>query len=217
MFEHIKVKFEVYATDYTIKKALEKLDNLNMISYDCETQSIYSLEEKSEAKELLKQNNLSYEDKKLCKQVAGSSGLSNPRLIKVTHFLFGLSKDTSIIMIANNKKTEMMIFEWIAQYQGKLILWNALFDLKIMYQRTGKLPIDYEDPSLLLKSLINDTQAWNAKVGLKEFMGQYYDKTWALEVNYDVIDYHDEKFLKYCSIDAAATFYGHQLIQEDLK
>lgn len=216
MLEHIHVAFEVYATDFSIKKALKALNSHSMISYDCETQSLFSKEEKAEAKALLKANELSYEDKKFCKQVAGSSGLSNPRLSKVTHFIFGTSKEHSIIMIANNRKTEIMIFEWLAQYQGKVLLWNALFDLKIMHQKIGKLPLNYDDGMLLLKSLVNDTKDWNAKVGLKDFMGQYYDPKWSLIETYDIKDFKDEAFLRYCSIDGAATYYGWELIQEQL-
>ncbi len=212
----IKVNYETYSTDFTIQKALHKLDNLPMISFDTETQSLYSLEEKAEAKELLK-SNLSYEDKKLCKLVARSSGLSNPRLIKVTHFIFGLSRSESIICIANNRKTEEMIFNWLSKYKGKVLVWNSLFDLKIMYERVNKLPIDYEDPMLLLKTLVNDVDEWNSKVGLKDFMGQYYDNKWTLLVDtYDIVDYKNKDFLHYCAIDGCATYYGWEIIQEQI-
>ena len=216
MNEHIKVTFKVCSTDYTIKKMLNSLENNKILSFDLETQSLYSIEQKAEAKELLK-DELSYQDTKLCKLVARSSGLSNPRLIKCTHFILGLSKNESVICISNNRKTEEMIFNWLAQYKGKIIVWNSLFDLKIMYERVKALPLDYEDPMLLLKSLINDTDEWNAKVGLKDFMGQYYDNKWTLINTYDVINYKDEAFLRYCAIDGAATYYGYEIIQQQLK
>jgi len=215
MNKPIHVKYKVFNTDFTIKKALKQLSTYPVISFDLETQSRYSLDQKKEARELLK-DNLSYEDTKLCKLVARSSGLSNPRLIKCTHFIFGISKDESIICIANTRKTEELIFNWLAEYSGKTLVWNSLFDLKIMYNRVKALPLDYEDPMLLLKSLINDVDDWHAKVGLKDFMGQYYDPKWTLIDTYDIINYKDDDFLRYCSIDGAATIYGYELIQEQI-
>jgi len=216
MNKYIHVNYKLYNTDFTIQKALRNLNDLPMISFDLETQSLYSLEQKKEAKDLLK-GDLSYEDTKLCKLVARSSGLSNPRLIKATHFIFGISKDEAIICIANNRKTEVMIFEWLSKFKGKILIWNSLFDLKIMYERVNKLPIDYEDPMLLLKSLINDVDTWQAKVGLKDFMGSYYDPKWTLLVEtYDIIDYKDKNFLNYCAIDGCAAYHGWEIIQEKL-
>lgn len=215
MLEHIEVTYQVYTNDYTIKKALQKLDTFPILSFDLETQSLYNKEAKEEARELLK-TGVDPSFKKLCKQVGRSSGLSNPRLIKATHFLFGTSKKTAIICIANTRKTEEMIFEWLANYKGKTLVWNSLFDLKIMYERVKKLPLDYEDPMLLLKSLINDVDPWLCKAGLKDFMSEYYDPKWTLIETYDIEDYKDEAFLRYCSIDAAATYYGYEKLKEKL-
>ena len=213
MFEHIHVDFKVYNTDFTIKKALKELDNRELIAFDLETQSLYSKENRAEARGLLKEG-VSNEYMKFCKLVARSSGLSNPRLIKCTHFIIGLSRSESVIMISRSRKTEEMIFNWLAEFKGKVLVWNSLFDLKIMYERVSKLPEDYEDPMLLLKSLINDVSDWETKVGLKDFMGTYYDPRWALDTNYDNEDFKDKDFLRYCSIDGAATFYGYEIIQE---
>ena len=216
MLKTIEVNYKVYSTDYTIKKALKLLDNHKVISYDCETNTLFSKENRAEAKDLLKNSNLNYKDMKFCKLVARSSGLSNPRLIKVTHFLFGTSKDESIILIANSRKTEKLIFDWLANYKGKVITWNALFDLKIMYDRVNKLPRDYEDAMLLLKSLINDVNDWEGRVGLKDFMGKWYDKKWQLIETYDIENFKDKDFLRYCSIDAASTYYAYEIIKEEI-
>ena len=216
MLEHIHVNYKVYNTDFTIQKALRKLDDLPMISYDCETQALYSIEEKAEAEDLLK-GDLSYEDKKLCKLVARASGLSNPRLIKVTHFIFGLSKSESIICIANNRRTEIMIFNWLSKFKGKVIIHNSLFDLKIMYERIGKLPLDYEDSMLLAKTLINNVDDWQAKVGLKDLMESQFDPKWSLFANYDVVNLKDKAMLDYAAIDGAATYKLWEDIQETLR
>jgi len=216
MFEYIHVDYKIYNTDFTIKKALETLNTRDIVSFDLETQSLYSKENKKEAKTLLKEG-VSTQYIKLCKLVARSSGLSNPRLIRCTHFIFGISRSESIIMISRSRKTEEMIFNWLAEFKGKVLVWNSLFDLKIMYERVKKLPKDYEDPMLLLKSLINDVDNWQSKVGLKDFAGAWYDPKWALDTNYDNEDLKDEDFLRYCSIDGAATYYSYEIIQERIK
>ena len=216
MLEHIHTDYKLYTSDFTIKKALKELDKTSLLSFDCETQSRYSIDQKKEAKELLK-DELGYEDTKFCKLVARSSGLSNPRLIKVTHFLFGTSRSDAVILIANSRKTELLIYNWLAKYKGKVIIHNALFDLKIMYERVGKLPIDYEDTQLLAKTLINNVDDWQAKTGLKHLMSSFFDPKWELIDTYDVVDFKDESFLRYCAIDAAATYKLWEDIQETLR
>ena len=54
MLEHLEVDYEVHTTTYTIAKALDKLSDNPIMSLDFETQSIYSLDERAEAKELVK-------------------------------------------------------------------------------------------------------------------------------------------------------------------
>ncbi len=216
MLDHIHVNYKLYNTDFMIHKVLEELNSAPMISFDLETQSLYSLEQKAEAKDLLK-GDLSYEDTKLCKLVARSSGLSNPRLVKATHFNIAISSKEAIILIAHNRKTEELIFNWLVNFSGKTIVHNSLFDLKIMYERVGKLPIDYEDTQLLAKSLINDVDTWQAKTGLKELMGSQFNPKWTLLVEtYDIVNYKDKDFLEYCAIDACATFLLWQQLQKSI-
>ena len=218
MNEFIKVDYEVHATQFSIMKALDKLSTKPILSYDCETQSQYSLEERAEAKDLLKNHidGLTPEDRKLCKLVSKSSGLSHPKITKVTHFLFGLSEDYSVILIAYTPTVEKLICDWLVNYTGKLLTWNALFDLKIVYHHTGKFPVDFEDGQLLAKCLINHADNWKSRVGLKHLMGEYYDPTWTSldSEGYDNIDYKNEAFLRYCSIDSASTYKAWNILQE---
>ena len=216
MNSYIEVSYTVYSTMYTAMKALASLPDL--VSFDLETQSIYSLEERAEAKELLKNyaEDMHTEDVKLSKLVRNSSGLSHPKITKVTHFIFGLSRSEAIIIICSDPKLELSILNWVADYKGKLITHNSLFDLKLVHQRTGKFPVDFEDTQLLAKCFINDTQDWQAKTGLKHIMSSYYDPKWQLIESYDIQDYKDEAFLRYASIDGAATYYLWELLQEEI-
>lgn len=215
MNEYIDVKYKVYSTLYTAMKALDRLPDL--ISFDLEVQSIYSLDERAEAKELLKnhEDELSGKDKRLTKLVRNSSGLSHPKITKVTHFIFGISRSESIIITCDNSRLEKAIMDWVVDYKGKLITHNSLFDLKLLHHRTGKFPVDFEDTQLLAKCFINDTQDWRAKTGLKHIMSSHYDPKWEMIESYDIQDYKDEAFLRYASIDGAATYYLWELLQEE--
>jgi len=211
---YIDVKYTVHSSNYSILKALNSLPDT--ISYDCETRSIYTEDQQAEAKDALKNhyNELDLDDMKLCKVVANSSGLSHPSIIQTTHFIFGISKEETVICIADNPKTEALIMNWLVSTDRHFILWNAGFDMKIIHQRTGKMLKHYDDGQLLLKCYINHCDTWKAKVGLKDFMSQYYHPEWALDVDYNVPDLKDEKFIRYCAIDGAATYHAWELLQE---
>ena len=202
----IKVDFDVYATRWHIKKILEELSTVEVLSFDTETKGVYTKDERKEAVAYLKGKDLPVTSKALALQVAENSGLSFPSLVNVTHFIFGLSEEKSIVVICDNYNTEMIIWRWIAEYKGLLIVCNALFDLKLMYHRVGKFPLNYEDVQLLAKCLTNNVEVWKCRVGLKDLMGSFYDPVWVLVDEYEPDNSRDPKFLIYCSIDGAATF-----------
>ena len=217
--DYIKVAWRVCDDPTSFDTFFKELESLPIISYDCETQSIYTPEEKKEAKHLLDKHSddLDPEDKKLSKLVANSSGLSHPAIVKVTHFIFGISESESIILIAYDYATELTIMKWLITYTGKLLVHNSTFDLKLVYDRTQRFPVDYEDTQLLAKCYINDTDEYKARVGLKLLMGDYYDPKWTLIDTYDVEDYLDENFLRYCAIDGASVMLLWEQLQEYLE
>ena len=201
----IVVSYRVYNTLYNINKVLRELNTHSVLGFDVETRSIYTQEEIKEAKALLKKPELVDEDYLiLVKQVARSSGLSCPKLIRTTHFVFGLSEEESIILIAGDEKIEAAIWKWVAKYKGTLLVHNTGFDFKICYDRTGVIPSNFEDTQLLAKTFINNAKNWKAKTGLKILVGDYYQPEWALFENYNPKSLNDKKFLDYAAIDGAA-------------
>jgi len=110
-----------------------------------------------------------------------------------------------------------MICDWVAEYKGKLLIHNTLFDLKLIYHRTGgKLPLDIEDTQLLARTLVNDADDFQCRTGLKVLAGEYYDPSWTNIETYDVVDFKNPAFLKYCAIDACAVWKVWDLIQESI-
>jgi hypothetical protein len=203
----IKVTYGVTATRYNIQKKLKRLSEISVMSLDTETSGVYPKQDRKTAQKLLdKDPDLTIDQIKQYRMVAGNSGLSFPSLVLTTHFVFGLSKDHSEILIPDTIHTEMLIWKFIASHKSLLVIHNALFDLQIMYSRVGCLPQNYVDTALMSKCFVNHVDIWKAKVGLKELMGKQYDPSWSVYDEYEPDNPKDPKFLKYCSIDGAATF-----------
>lgn len=202
----IKVKYHVASTSYTVKKALKALENYEFLSFDTESRSLYTAKDREEAKAFLKEHTESSPGRKSAMVAAHSSGLSHPSITRVTHFIFGLSQSFSVILIAHDAHTEMMVWKWMLRFNGKFLIHRTMHDLKIMLDRVGDLPKNYDDTQLLAKSFINNAEPWKAKVGLKELMADDYSPQWVLMNDYEPENFEDPKFLKYAAIDGAATF-----------
>lgn len=214
----INVDFTLYTSSYSIRKQLPKLlERCDILSLDTETRSVYDKAERKEASEYLKDADHKDAYYRQARVVAESSGLSYPSIVRTTHFIFGESKDKSHVIVCTTPEMELFIWNLIADYNGLFLVHNSLFDLKIMYQRIGKLPKNYKDTALMVKCLINHVNIWKAKTGLKVLMGEYYNPKWSLlGEDYEPENLKHGDFIIYCSIDGAATFYLYELIQEEL-
>ena len=214
----VKVAYKVVSTKWHIEKMLNELSHKEVLSLDTETKGLYSKEERKEAKEYLKQENITINEKRIALQVASNSGLSFPSLISVTHFIFGLSENESVIIICTNPSLEIYIWNWVARYNGLLLIHNTLYDLKIMYNRIRKFPKNYEDTQLLAKCLTNHVNVWKCKVGLKDLMGSYYSPSWQISAEeYEPDNLKDPKFLMYSAIDGAAVIKLWNDMQEHME
>lgn len=214
----IKVTYGVAATRYRILKILRELAEKPVLSFDTETKGVYPKEDRKTAQKLLDRDpDLTVDQIKEYRMVAGNSGLSFPSLVNTTHFIFGTSRDHSEILLPGSVTTEMLIWDFVKFYEGLMVIHNTLFDLQIMYERVRCLPKNYVDTALVSKCFMNHVDVWKAKISLKELMKDQYDPSWSLYDNYEPDDPKDPKFLKYCSIDGAATFNLWEEIQAHRK
>jgi hypothetical protein len=211
----IKVTYDVYKSSYHIHRLLKELSKKDIMSFDVETRSIYTPEEVDYSKQILKSENLTQKEISFYKMVSKSSGLSNPRIVKTTHFIFGLSESYSKIIIAKDRRTEITVWNWLVKAKCKFLIHRSSYDLKICHQVTNKIPENFEDTQLLAKCYINNSDNWKSRVGLKVLMGSYYNPKWSMFEDYDVKDYEDVNFLSYASIDGAATYYLYWLLQQE--
>jgi len=209
----IKVARKVVTTPWQIQKHLDSLYHVPDMSFDIETSGLYSKEERKEALKLIDKD-LSLAQHKLVSIVANNSGLSFPSLTRTTHFIFGLSREKSIILVPPSFHSELLIWNWLITYPGILYIHNSLFDLKVMYHRVKALPRNFEDTAIMVKTLINNSDVWKAKIGLKDLMGAHYAPAWSLFDTYEPDSPVDPAFLDYAAIDGAATYHLHELILE---
>jgi len=213
MADYIDVKYKTYSTTLS---ALQSLSDLPYtLALDFETQSLYSKEEREEAKQLLKEE-LDRPTERFCKLVADSSGLSFPSITKITHLNIAWSESEALVVVISNRQMEQAILDWIVTSDHHFIIHNSLFDLKQVYVKTGKLPKHYDDTQLLAKCYINHAETWKANTGLKVLMGDYYKPSWSLvKEDYDNPDLKKESFLMYCAIDACSTYKLWTQLQEE--
>ena len=188
-----------------------------MLSFDCETRSVYKKEERSEAKTYLKDATTSDTYYKQARIVSESSGLSYPSLVKTTHFIFGISKNEVYTIICKTPEMELFVWNLLADYFGTFLVHNSGFDMKICYQRTGRMPKNVIDTQLLAKCLINHVNIWKAKTGLKDLVGDYYPPSWSLYSDYEPVDLKNPDFLKYCGWDGSAVWTVYELMKEELR
>jgi len=212
----IEVEYEVASTDWKRRRLLKKLENIPLLSFDTETKGMYSKEERKQAKQLLDKGVTNPKVRAEYSLIVNNSGLSFPSLVNTTHFIFGVSKSFSYILIASSYEEEMVIWNWVKNYNGHLRIWNALFDLKIMYNRVNAFPKSYTDGMLLAKCLINNADNYKALVGLKELMGSHYKPSWSLYDAYEPENLRDLDFLEYCAIDGAAVMLFFEQAQVHL-
>ena len=214
----INVDYDLYVSNYSVRNKLPKLlERCSLLSFDTETRSVYDKNLREEASQYLKDVDTSDLYYKQAMVVTSSSGLSYPSITRTTHFVFGESRCKSHVVVCNTPELELFVWKLVAKYEGKLLVHNSLFDLKIMYQRVGSLPKDFEDTALLVKCLINHVNIWKAKTGLKELMGSYYSPKWTMMNDYEPEDFKNKDFIVYTAIDGASTFYLWELIKEELE
>ena len=212
----IDVEFEVVGSSWKRSKVLKSLESEPLLAFDTETCGVYSKDERKEAKKLLEGSVLSPTLRRQYSLVAGNSGLSFPSLVNTTHFIFGLRNDYSIVFVTPTKSDEMQVWEWVKNYQGHLLVHNALFDLKIMYHRIKSFPANYTDTALLTKCLINNANNFHALVGLKELVAHHYKPAWSVFNKYEPDNLFDPEFLDYAAIDGAALMKLWEELQEHI-
>lgn len=203
MLESIAVSYK--STNSAVQAALWLRKLPNIVALDFEAASSLSDEDKQTVQEQL-DTDLPFYDALVAKQQLLSDGLSHPSLSRITHMSLAHSVDFGYVFIIDNLKIEQVIMKWLVTTTIKQIWHNASFDFKLIYYRTGKMPINFEDTQQYAKTLINDCNNQKSKTGLKDLMGHKYG-AWAVAAeNFNAKFMYEPSVLKYAATDACATY-----------
>lgn len=186
----------------------------DIIACDFETASRYTDEQKlafSNQLSSLPPNSL---ESHHLKQLISSDGLSHPSLSQVTHFQYAYSESHAFVIILDSPRITDIVLNWLVTTSITQIWHNSSFDFQYIYHHTGKFPLNYEDSQLLAKTLLNNVNNQKAQVGLKYLQGYKYGD-WAVSSDsFHLSQMYDPTLLKYCAVDACATYSLWTELQE---
>lgn len=149
-------------------------------------------------------------------QQIDADGLSHPSLTCITHLSVAWSTEDAFVLIADTEAMRRLIFNWLVTTTRHQIWHNVGFDFKHIHYHTGKIPINYDDTQLLAKTLLNHTDNFKSRSGLKELMGWKYGD-WAInKKEFTLANLFDPEMIKYAAIDALATYGLLETIKGDL-
>jgi hypothetical protein len=192
----------------------------SLVACDFETSSIYTPQEHLEFKAQLKQAELNPDANHDLlidlKKRLDNSGLSHPSQVIITHFSIATSPTSAKVIILATDEVEHTVMDWLTTTPITQIWHNLSFDGRLIYHRTGKLPLNYEDTQQLAKSLINHVDTHKAKVGLKELMGYRYGNWGISSDNFNFTQAYEPHVIEYSGIDACATYQLWLDIQDEL-
>jgi len=212
----------VYGNTYHIKRVLEDIDKAGTpVSFDLETRSIYPKATREKASSYLEDEDTYPEGlpptiKNEYTRIKYSSGLSHPSMVRTTHIILGIDKTTTKVFVVD-EALEKLVFNWLVNTEVKVLIHNTLFDLKLVYHRTGKVPKNFEDTQLMAMDVVNDCEDYNRRVSLKVLMGSHYPAKWSIksETDYEVSNLKDENFLEYCHYDGVSVMHLYELLEEE--
>ena len=153
--------------------------------------------------------------------------LAIPQFNDLTMLTIAWSYTKSIVIVFDTEEIKQLAVEWLITTNVKQIWHNALYDLRIIHYKTGKLPKDIEDTQLLAAVYKNHVDVLKRKVGLKSLAGHLYGR-WASEKStFDLYDNslnenitenliyngtgdtskYNLSLIKYAGVDSPATYF----------
>ena len=128
---------------------------------------------------------------------------------QTTMYSFAQSEDTAFV-IDSNPDTDPIVLDFLTSTQATVIMHNALYDARLVYNRTNKFIHNIEDTQLMWATILNHCDTFKSKVGLKGLAGHIYSD-WAVSKDLFGIEHkHNPELIHYSGIDAAATFFLYQ-------
>ena len=209
----IQVEYE-YTSD--LNRAKQWLAELSSpFSCDFEVSSRYDTEAKEKASRKLNETQNWYEQCKY-QQIVKSDGFSPPSLCFITHLSIAWSNHEARVFVLDTEPIRKLVCEFLTSTDLLQIWHNFSYDSQFIQYYTGKLPKNFDDTMLMVKTLTNNVLYSKDDSKLKHLEGSYYGN-WAISKdNFVLEEIHNENVIKYNAIDACATYHLYERIQEEL-
>lgn len=143
-----------------------------------------------------------------------ATALDHPSHNTLTHFSAAASEDHGFVLILDNPAITNVVLRFLTSTTKTQIWHNASYDFRQIYYRTRMFPINYEDTQILAKTLLNHTNNMKSLTGLKRLAGHRYGNWGISEDNFDLAHMYDPHVLHYATIDACATYWLWNHLQQ---
>lgn len=145
-------------------------------------------------------------------KIAYTTGLSYPSMTKLTHLGFSNKEDYGRVIILKNDEITKVVLDYLVNTDIKQIWHNATFDFRHILYYTNKLPKNYEDTRLIVKSKKNNVDQFLGSTSLKLLMKKYYGEWEKERVDFEIENMYDNTLIKYTAIDVCATYKLYKIL-----
>jgi DNA polymerase I-like protein with 3'-5' exonuclease and polymerase domains len=184
------------------------LDTLpDLFSADFETAIKYTDETVKKAKELMLDETLSRRERVAYQAVAKATALGHPSHCTITHCSIAVSNKDAYVFIIDSQGMADVVLDFLIKTEKTQVWHNYGYDGKFIRYFTYTDAKNVEDTQIFAKTLLNHVDVFKANTGLKELMGSYYGDWGISASNFTVAQQHEEHVIKYSAVDACATFY----------
>lgn len=207
MINTLKVTYKSTANALTANTFLRDISKHPVIACDFEVASKYTDQERALLQAQLSDESLPHLSRMEAKAKLHSTALDHPSHTVLTHLSVAVSETEAYVFILDNPAITRRVLQFLITTPQKQVWHNFTFDGKHILHRTGKLPLDFEDTQIFMKTLINHVDVHKANTGLKDLAGYMYGSWGISSDNFTIAQMYEPHVLLYAATDACATLW----------
>ena len=201
----IKVKYKSTSDPSIASQWLEELPSL--FAADFEAAVKYADDVVENAKEQLKDTQLSKKELISYKAIAEATPLGHPSHSVITHCSVAWSREDAYVIIIDSEEILKVVLDFLVATEKTQVWHNYGYDGKLIRYFKKKDVKNVEDSQIRAKCLMNHVEVYKANTGLKELMGEHYGD-WGIDTSlFHKSQMYEDKMIKYSATDACATYY----------
>jgi hypothetical protein len=210
----IKVTYEAISDAIRAEEVLQELSKHDAIACDFETAIKFSPEDLTKLRQIVEDKDTDYVERKQAIAALSATPLDHPAYSVITHCSMAVNDHEGFTFNLDNDDIIRVVLGFLVTSDVKQIWFNASYDFLHLYFHTGKMPKNYEDAQIYVKTVFNHVEPQKAKASLKELAGSSYGP-WGLSSDYfNLSNRYDPTLLLYAATDACATMWVWERILE---